>query len=137
MAVTQNKFISPQTPFSRTAVATAAETAFHAPTATVTLLDEADNTDGAVVFRLTALARAANASANNCQVYRKVGTTYTLIDSALLASGTPSATVASPKIDFGYSTDSPLYLTAGTGLAVAIGGAIANGVVVRVEGGLY
>ena len=41
------------------------------------------------------------------------------------------------KIDFGYTDDNPLYVRAGYGLAVAIGLAVANGVVVKAEGGLY
>jgi hypothetical protein len=137
MAVSTNSFVSPQEPFSRTAICTAAETAFHNPTNMVTLLSETDNTDGAVIFRLFAITRAANAGSNNCQLYKKVGSVYTLIDSVLLAVVTPSATVANGKIDFGYSPDSPLYLASGEGLAVAIGSAIANGVVFRTDGGLY
>lgn len=137
MAVTANNFISPQTPFSRTAVATTAETAFQAPTNVIDLLTAADNVNGAWVTLLYALPRAANAGNNNCQLYTRSGSTYTLIDSALLAAVTPSATVANAKATFNYSPEAPLYLTANVGLAVAIGATIANGVVFVAEGGLY
>lgn len=137
MAVTANSFVSPQTPFSRIAVATAAETSFHSPTNTVDLLLAADNTNGARITKLYAIARATNSGSNNCQIYRRSGSTYTLIDSQLLATVTPSATVANGKIDFGYSDDNPLLLLAGEGLAVAIGTGIANGVAFVAQGGLY
>jgi len=137
MAVTTNTAVLPQTPLSRTAVATAAETAFHAPTSVVDLLTAADNVNGARITRLYALARAAVGTANNVQIYERNGSTYTLIDSALLSVHTPGASVASAKADFGYTEDNPLYVRAGYGLAVAIGLAVANGVVVKAEGGPY
>lgn len=137
MAVTTNTAVLPQTPFSRTAVATAAETSFHAPTNVVDLLTAADNVNGARITRLHAIPRAAIGTANNVQLYERTGSTYTLIDSVLLSVHTPSASVANAKADFGYSDDAPLFVRAGYGLAVAIGGAITNGVVVKAEGGLY
>lgn len=137
MAVTQNKAILPQTPFSRTAVATAAETAFQAPTAVVDLITVAENINGARLTKLYAIPRAAVAAACNVQIYKRVGATYTLIDSKLMAVITPSATVANDKTDFGLSLLAPMELEAGVGLAVAIGQAVANGVVVRAEGGFY
>jgi hypothetical protein len=137
MAATANSIITPQAPFSRTAVATAAETTFNAPTNVVDLLLAADNVNGARLTKLVAIPRAAIASANNCQLYERSGATYTLIDSALMATVTPSASVANPKTDFGYSEDSPLLVRAGYGLAIAMGQAVANGVVFKAEGGLY
>lgn len=137
MAVTQNKAVLPQTPFSRTAVATTAETAFHAPTNVVDLLLAADNVNGARINRLYAIPRAAVGTACNAQLYKRVGSTYTLIDSKLMAVITPGAAVASDKTDFGYSLLLPMELEAGIGLAVAIGQSIANGVVFRADGGLY
>ncbi len=137
MAVTTNTAVLPQTPVSRAAVATVAETSFHAPTNVVDLLTAADNVNGARITRLCALARAAISTANNVQIYERNGSTYTLIDSALLSVHTPGASVASAKADFGYNEDNPLYVRAGCGLAVAIGLAVANGVVVKAEGGLY
>lgn len=137
MAVTQNSIITPQTPFSRTAVLTSAETTFNNPTNVVTLLDEADNTNGARVTKLFAIPRATIGSANNIQIYEYDGTTYTLIDSALMATVTPGAAVANGKTDFGYSEDNPLYVRSGYGLKAAMGQAVANGVVVSAQGGLY
>lgn len=137
MSVTQNKAVLPQTPFSRTAVATTAETAFHSPTNTVDLLLAADNVNGARITKLYAIPRASVGTACNVQLYKRVGSTYTLIDSKLMATVTPSGSVANDKTDFGLSLLAPMELEAGVGLAVAIGQSIANGVVVRCEGGLY
>ena len=137
MAVTPSSIITPQTPLSRTAVLTTAETTFNNPTNVVTLLDSTDNTNGARITRLHAIPRATIGTANNIQVYEYTGTTYTLIDSALMATVTPSASVANAKTDFGYSDDNPLLVRAGYGIKVAMGQSIANGVVVKAEGGLY
>lgn len=137
MTATPNSAVLPQTPLSRTAVCTTAETDFHNPTNKVDLLLAADNANGARISRLFAIPRATIGTANNIQLYERTGSTYTLIDSALLATVTPGASVANTKIDFGYSEDAPLYVRAGYGLAVAIGLAVANGVVVKAEGGLY
>lgn len=134
---TANSFISPQTPKNWTAVCTTAETAFSAPTNIQVLVDETVDTTGARITALYAIARAAIATACNCQIYKKVSTTYTLIDSVLMATGTPSASVANQKADFGYSEDNPLILRAGEGLVVAIGQSIANGVSFRGQGGTY
>lgn len=137
MSLTTNTAVLPQTPFSRTAVATAAEVAFNGPTNVVDLLLAADNVNGARISRLFAIPRAQIATANNVQLYEKSGSTYTLIDSQLMATVTPGASVANAKTDFGYTEDSPLYVKAGVGLAVAIGLSVANGITVKAEGGLY
>lgn len=137
MALTPDTVVLPQTPLSRTALLTAAETAFHNPTNMVDLLLAADNVNGARFTKLFAIPRAAIVTANNIQLYERVGSTYTLIDSVLMATVTPAAAVASPKTDFGYSIDDPLEVKSGVGLAVAMGQAVANGVVVRCHGGLY
>lgn len=139
MAVTPNSIVTPQTPFMKTAVATAAEVAFNAPTAAVTLVDDAtQNTNGLRLTSIYAIARAAvSTNPINCQLYKKVGSTYTLIDSVLIAVGTPSASVANQKGDFGYSEGNPLTLESGVGLAVAIGTATANGVAFVAKGGAY
>lgn len=137
MPVTQNKAVLPQTPFSRTAVATTAETTFHNPTNTVDLLLGSDNASGARITKLYAIPRAAVGTACNVQLYKRSGSTYTLIDSKLMATVTPSASVANDKTDFGLSLLAPMELEAGVGLAIAIGQSIANGVVVRCEGGFY
>lgn len=137
MTTTPDTVVLPQTPFSRTAVLIAAETAFHAPSAVVDLLLAADNVSGARITRLYAIPRAAVGTLNNIQIYKRVGSTYTLIDSALMALVSPAANVASAKTDFGLSLENSMELEAGVGLAAAMGQAIANGVVVRCEGGLY
>lgn len=134
---TANSFISPQTPKGWTAVATTAETAFNAPTNVQVLIDETVDTSAHRITNLSAIARAAVATACNCQIYKKVGTTYTLIASQVLPTGTPSASVANQTVDFGLSEDTPLILSAGTGLAVAIGQLMTNGVVFRAQGGEY
>ena len=137
MTVTANSAVLPQTPFSRSAVCTSAETSFHNPTQVVDLLTAVDNVNGAEIHRLYGIPRAAIGTANNIQLYERNGSTYTLIDSALMATVTPGASVANAKTDFGYSIDTPLRVRAGYGLAVAIGLAVANGVVVKAEGGLF
>lgn len=137
MAVTPNSIVTPQTPFSRTAVMTLAEVTFNAPTNVVDLLLGADNLNGARITKLVAIPRAAIATANNIQLYERTGATYTLIDSALMAVSTPGASVANAKTDFVLSDDAPLLVRAGYGLAVASGLAIANGIVAKLEGGLY
>jgi hypothetical protein len=137
MPLTTDTAVLPQTPISRTCVLTLAETGFNAPTNVVDLLLAADNVNGARISAIYAIPRAAIASANNIQLYTRVGATYVLIDSALMATVTPSASVASPKTDFGYSPDTPMELTAGVGLAMAMGQAVTNGVVGCLRGALY
>lgn len=137
MTLSANSIMTPQTPYSKTGVLTAAEVTFSAPTAVVDILTIAENVNGARLNSIFAIPRAAVASANNIQLYEKRGTTYTMIDSALMGTVTPSATVANPKTDFGYTDDSPMEIAAGVGISAAMGQAIANGVVVKVKGGLY
>ena len=137
MSITANSIVTPQTPFSRTAVATTAEVAFNGPTAVVDLLLAADNVNGARLTKLVAIPRAAIGTANNLQLYERNGATYTLVDSALMATVTPGASVANAKTDFGYTDDSPLLVRPGYGLAVAIGLSVANGITFKAEGGLF
>lgn len=139
MALNQNNATLPKTPFSRMAVVTAAETVFHNPTAgnLQTLLDPTDNVEGARVTKLYAIPRAAVGTGNNLQVYKKVGSVFTLLDSILQATVSPGAAAANIKTDFGYSLSNPLELGPGEGLSVGMGQAIANGVAFRCEGGLY
>ncbi len=135
MPVTANSIVTPQTPFSRTAIAATAETTFTAPTNAVEILSVANNVNGARITKLTAIPRATVGTASNCQLYTLVGSTYTLIDSVLMATVTPGAAAANAKTDFGYSEDNPLILAAGVGLAVAVGQAVST--VFRLEGGFY
>lgn len=129
----------PKTPFSRTAVVVAAETAFHNPTAAnlQDLVLAADNTDGLRLTKLYGIPRAAIGSNNNLQLYKKVGSVYTLIDSVLMTTLSPGASVANAKTYFDITQLSPMELEASVGLAVGMGIAVANGVVVRCEGGFY
>jgi hypothetical protein len=53
-----------------------------------------------------------------------------------MAVSTPTASVANAKTDFGYSEDVPLIVRAGYGLVAACGLSAANGIVVKLEGGL-
>ena len=136
-AIATNKYIATQSPVAYTGVATAAETAFHNPTNAVVVVPIADNTQGMRLTKAYAITRAAPGAVINCQLYKLVGTTYTLIDSNTLANTTPSATVANVKAVFDASEDDPLFLQPGEGLAFAIGATVANGVVCRVSGGSY
>ncbi|MFC3070513.1 hypothetical protein [Phenylobacterium soli] len=134
---TGNNFISPQMPKMWTAIASAAEITFNTPTNVVVLVDETIDTTGVRITSICAIPRGAVGSACNCQLYKKVGATYTLIDSQLMPTVTPGAAAANPKTDFGYSEDNPLVLGAGTGLAVAIGQSVSNGITFRAHGGVY
>lgn len=136
-AINTNVFIAVQKPVAYTAVATAANTDFDAPTQVVALIPPGDNTQGMRLTKLYAITRADPTSAVNCQVYKTIGSAHTLIDSALLADAVPSATVANQKVDFGISDDNPLFLHPAEGLSVAIGVLIADGVSFRAEGGSY
>lgn len=137
MAVTGNNIITPQTPLLRTAVATTADVAWSAPVNVQTLVDDTTNTNGVRLTSVYAIQRVATAGNLNCMLYKKVSSTYTLIDSVLMTNTTPSATAANIKADFGYSEDNPLVLEAGVGLAVAIGSTLANGVAFVAKGGSY
>src|SRR5581483_11341889 len=110
MAVNQDHITIPKTPFSRTAVCTTAEVGFNAPVNVVDLLLAADNADGARITKLYFIPRAAIGTATNCQLYKRNGATYTLIDSQLMATVSPAANVANPKTDFGITPDAPLEL---------------------------
>lgn len=137
MPVTPNSIVTPQTPVAYAAIATAAETAFHNPTNAVEIIPPADNINGMRLTKVYGIARAALGGATNYQLYKKVGSTLTLIDSVLAADVTPAAAVANGKGVFNVSEDSPLILQAGEGLAFAIGRAVTNGVACRAEGGKY
>lgn len=137
MAVTANSIITPQTPVFRAVTAVTADVAFSAPVNIYVLVDDAANTNGMRLTSIYAITRATLGANLNCLLYKKVGTTYTLVDSALLAAVTPSATVANGKIDFGYSEDNPFPLEALTGLVCAIGTTIPNGVDFVAKGGAY
>lgn len=138
MATTPDTITLPILPFSKTGIATAAEVAFHNPTAMQPVFLEASNVNGVRLTRVELLPRAALGGATVANLYKKVSTVYTLIRSVLMAdNGTPGAAVSPGLTDFGYSDYSPLVLEAGEGLAFSIGRAVANGVVCRAEGMAY
>jgi len=137
MPVTPNSIVTPQTPVSYTAVATAAETAFHNPTNAVEVIPPADNVNGMRITKVFGIARAALGGVTNYQLYKKVGVSLTLIDSVLATDVSPSGSVANGKGQFAITDDNPLILQSGEGLAFAAGRAVANGVVCRAEGGKY
>lgn len=136
-AIVTNEYIATKRPVSAVAVATAAETAFHNPTNAVQVIAPAANVQGMRLTKAYAITRAAPGAVINCQLYEWNGTTYTLIDSNTLANTSPSATVANVKAVFDASEEDPIFLPPGVGLAFAIGGAVANGIVCRVSGGAY
>jgi hypothetical protein len=141
MTVTTNSIITPQKAVSFTAIATTADVAFNAPVNVVTLVDETvvgNNDNGLRLTSIIAIPRATPiGTAINCLLYKKVGSVYTLIDSVLMPTGSPGASIANVKTDFGYFEDNPLILGAGIGLSVAIGLSAANGIVFRAHGGAY
>jgi hypothetical protein len=140
VTIPTNQAIAPQRPVAYAAIATAAETAFHLPTNSVELIPPADNTEGMRLTRVYAMARANPGAVVHCQLYKAVGTTYTYIDGANLPNTAPSANAKGGKIAFEYDDDilyGPLFLHPGEGLRVAIGVAVANGIVFRAEGGAY
>jgi len=136
-AITPNQFIAVQSPVAYTAVATDANTDFDTPTEVVELIPPGDNTQGMRITKAYAITRADPTSVVNCQLYKTVGSTHTLIDSNTLADTVPSATVANVKAVFDASEDDPLFLHPGEGLSCAIGVTIADGIAFRVSGGSY
>ncbi len=137
MAIPVNQAIAPQKPVAYTAICVTADIAFHAPVNVVDLVPIADNTEGMRLTRVYAILRADLSANCNCLLFKKVGSTYTLINSVLLTDTTPTASVANNKARFDYDDADPLFLHPGEGLGVAIGLSLANGVVFRAEGGAY
>lgn len=132
-----NALVSPQQPVSFTGIAVTADVAWHSPANMVDVVPIASNTKGIRLTKVYAIARAALGGATNAVLYKRIGSTYTLIDSVLMADNTPTLAVANGKGDFGISETNPLILNANEGLAFAIGRTVANGVVCRAEGGAY
>ncbi|MEH6677515.1 hypothetical protein [Phenylobacterium sp.] len=136
-AIATNQFIAVQRTIAYMAVATTAETEFHLPTHAVEVVPAADNVQGLRITKAYALTRAAPGAVIHCQLYARVGSTDTLIDSANLPNTAPSGSAAGARALFEASEEDPLFLPPGVGLAFAIGAAVANGVVCRVSGGAY
>ena len=136
-AIATNQFIAVQSPVAYTAVATAANTDFDTPTQVVELIPPEDNIQGMRLTRIYAIARADPTSAVNCQLYRTIGTTHTLIDSILLPDVAASGTVANARAPFSPSEDDPLFLHPGEGLSFAIGVTVADGTVLGARSSLF
>lgn len=136
MATTPNSIITPQTPIAATAVATTANTNYtDTPTNSVLLL--AEQTNGARITKIVALARASP-SATELQLFVSPdgGTTKRLIKSTLMASYTVSQSNGQSSIDMAFSENNPLVLSSAESLYVAIG--VTNtGIVFRAEGFAY
>lgn len=131
MAVTPNSLVTPQNVRRAAAVCTAAKTTYADATNAVKLADAGAN--GSLVKSVKALPRAT-VTATQLQLYASPdnGTTMHLIDSVLMAAYTMAQTTAVPVTDFALiSNDAPLRLGAGDSLWVAIGVALAGGIVFR------
>lgn len=123
---TPNSLITGQTIRAASAVCTAANSNYSAPTAVVKLCDAGAN--GSLLRKLSAIARATVA-ATQLQLYRYDGTNYYLVTTALMSLYTMAQTTADTPTDFGFADDNTFYLPAGSSLYVAIGVALAGGIV--------
>lgn len=132
MAVTANSIVTPQSIKTANAICTAAKTTYNDATNAVLLL--AAQTNGAILYRLTATPRAT-VTATQLQLYRSpdAGTTLYLIDSALMAAYTMAQTTEAVTTDFGYSETVPLRMSSTDALYVAAGVALAGGIVFNGE----
>jgi hypothetical protein len=128
MSVTPNSIITPQAVRSASCVCTAAKTTYGDAANAVKLLTPGPN--GAVLYGLKAAPRAS-VTATQLQLYRSPdgGATLFLIGSALMAAYAMAQTTAAPVTDFGYSETTPLRLGPADTLWVAIGVALAGGIV--------
>lgn len=119
--------VTPQAIKSANAVCTAAKTTLDDATNAVLLLT-GEATKGSILYKLTAMARAT-VTATKCQLYRKDGGNFYLVGSALMAAYTMAQTTVQTPADFGFTESNPLRIPAGQELYVAIGVALAGGVV--------
>lgn len=118
--------VTPQSIKLSTAVCTAAKTTYSDVTNAVSLLTA--GASGEVIYKLTALARAT-VTATECQLYRFDGSAYFLIASCTMNAHTKVQTASQIAADFGFTETAPLRVKAGDVLLVAIGVALAGGVV--------
>ena len=103
----------------------------------VTVQNSRTGGTGAVITKITALARATS-TATECQLFVSPdgGATKRFIKSVLLAAYTVSQIMANAGADFGYTVSSPLIMGPSETLYVAIG--VSNtGIVFRAEGGMF
>ncbi|WP_279480246.1 hypothetical protein [Aureimonas sp. SK2] len=110
------------------AVCTAAKTTY-ADNANAVLLGTVGS-EGGLLRRLTAIARAANISATQLQLYRSSdGVTLHLCDAITYASYSVTATSTGfPKADFGLTFAEPLGFEPNEQIWVGIGVALAAGI---------
>lgn len=140
-----NSLVSPQFPVGLTAVATTANSTYtDSPTNSVEFLPasgaaiSAYAPRGMRLTKVTALSRATVTTAPELQLYvsDSTGATKRFINSTLMPTYTVSQSTGQTEIDFGYSESSPLILSAGERLWLAIG-VSQTGIVARAEGGGY
>ena len=136
MAVTANSAVLPQAVTGGTAVATTANTTYtDTPTNTVLLVSSATN--GQIITKLTALARAT-VTATELQLFVSPdgGTTKRFVGSKLMAAYPVAATTAQTPTDFGFTVSDRMELAAGESLYVGI--SVSNtGIVFRYEGASF
>ena len=136
MAVTANSAVLPQAVTGGTAVATTANTTYtDTPTNTVLLVSSATN--GQIITKLTALARAT-VTATELQLFVSPdgGTTKRYAGSKLMAAYPVAATTAQTPTDFGFTVSDRMELAAGESLYVGI--SVSNtGIVFRYEGASF
>lgn len=121
MAVSQNKFISPQSIQTAGCAVTTANTTFStSPTNTVKLVTA--GADGGRLTKLIAIP-LETVTANFLQVYRSndAGTTKYLTAASTGGSDTVSGTDGPTVIDFGFSDSAPMMLNANEEIYVATG----------------
>lgn len=128
--------IFPAAPVTGSALCTAANTNYAAPTAAVAVIPAASIPNGARITSVTA-EPLATVTATEIQLYRYDGTNYHFLKSVQMAAYTVAQTTANVPTDFGYSDNNPLYLAAGDALFAAIGVALATGIKVHAFGGKY
>jgi hypothetical protein len=128
MAVSTNSIVTSQSLKTANAICTAAKTTLNDAANSVLLL--AAQTNGAILYKLTALARAT-VTATKLQLYRSpdAGTTLYLIASATMAAYTMANTDSQTAVDFGYSETNPLRLSSSDALYVGASVALAGGIV--------
>ena len=133
MAASTNIFSEAIEPVAFTGIATGACTDYDTPTNMVDVVAIADNVNGMELDKVYAMTRGTITTAV-VQLYKRVGSTYTLINTADYAAVTPSATVKPTLVDFLYSEFAKLRLHPGEGLAFGCSIAVADGVVCRAQG---
>lgn len=133
MAVSQNKVVTPQGLITGQAICTAAKTTYNDAANAVKVLTFGLN--GGLLFSLRALPRGT-VTLTQLQAYRSSdgGVTLQLFDLIQMAAYTMTQTTAPVKTDFGYGESVPLRFKPSEEIWVAIGVALAAGVVFDATG---